>query len=160
MLVLSPEPVGERMAGPAIRAAELARALAAARDVTLAAPAPSRRPGEGVRCSRRASSRLRGAARRRARSTTSWWPRSCRPRCSARCARRPVRLVLDLYNPIVIEVLEAVAARPRRAQRRIQALIASRALAQCAAADLIVCATERQRDLWLGGMALQRPDRP
>ena len=43
VLVLSSEPVGERMAGPAIRAAELARALAAEHDVTLAAPAPGPR---------------------------------------------------------------------------------------------------------------------
>ena len=65
-----------------------------------------------------------------------------------------MRLVLDLYNPVVVEVLEAVAARPARAQRRIQSLIASRSLAQLAAADFVVCASERQRDLWLGGMAL------
>ena len=48
VLVLSAEPVGERMAGPAIRAAELARALAAEHDVTLAAPAPSRSPDPRV----------------------------------------------------------------------------------------------------------------
>ena len=56
VLVLSPEPVGERMAGPAIRAAELARVLAAEHEVTLAAPAPSRRPGRRCVCSRRATS--------------------------------------------------------------------------------------------------------
>ena len=49
VLVLSPEPIGERMAGPAIRAAELARVLAAEHDVTLAGPAPSRAPGAEVR---------------------------------------------------------------------------------------------------------------
>jgi glycosyltransferase involved in cell wall biosynthesis len=62
--------------------------------------------------------------------------------------------VLDLYNPIVIEVLEAVATRSPRAQRRIQGLIGARTLAQCAVADLVLCASERQRDLWIGGMAL------
>ena len=41
VLVLSPEPVGAAMAGPAIRAWELARVLAARCPVTLAAPAPS-----------------------------------------------------------------------------------------------------------------------
>ncbi|MGZ8650366.1 MAG: hypothetical protein ACXW08_17335, partial [Solirubrobacteraceae bacterium] len=41
VLVVSAEPVGDRMAGPAIRAYELARALAADALVTLAAPAPS-----------------------------------------------------------------------------------------------------------------------
>src|SRR5206468_6366332 len=41
VLVVSAEPVGARMAGPAIRAAELARALADDCEVSLAAPAPS-----------------------------------------------------------------------------------------------------------------------
>ena len=41
VLVVSAEPVGAQMAGPAIRAAELARALAPECDVTLSAPAPS-----------------------------------------------------------------------------------------------------------------------
>ena len=54
VLVVSAEPVGDRMAGPAIRAYELARALAADAPVTLAAPAPSAlRPTTPVRsCSR------------------------------------------------------------------------------------------------------------
>ena len=42
VLVMSGEPVGGAMAGPAIRALELARVLAAHCQVTLAAPGPSR----------------------------------------------------------------------------------------------------------------------
>ena len=45
VLVVSPEPVGDRMAGPAIRALELARSLSAACDVTLAAAEPSEASG-------------------------------------------------------------------------------------------------------------------
>ncbi len=118
------------------------------------------RPGDpGGRAGARARRRARrdaGGARRRAerpderdaaargglRATStrcSRRPRATRrgggPGAAAHAARPaapgcPVRMVLDLYNPIVMEVLEAVAARPPRAQRRIQALIASRALAQ------------------------------
>jgi glycosyltransferase involved in cell wall biosynthesis len=71
-----------------------------------------------------------------------------------RLSRLPVRVALDLYNPVVMEVLEAVAAERPRVQRRIQELVGMRALAQCAVADFIVCASERQRDLWLGAMAV------
>jgi glycosyltransferase involved in cell wall biosynthesis len=152
VLVLSPEPVAERMAGPAIRATELARVLAAEHDVTLAAPAPSRAP-EGVRLLEAGYGQLDvllAAAPRHDVVVAQELP----PTLLARLARRPVRIVLDLYNPVVMEVLEAVAARPGRAQRRIQSLIASRSLAQLAVADFVVCASERQRDLWLGGMAL------
>lgn len=156
VLVLSAEPVGDRMAGPAIRAAELARALAAEHDVTLAAPAA----GDGADSFTAGVRRLGAGFEdyellvRAAREHDVVVAQELPPTLLGTLARLPVRLVLDLYNPIVIEVLEAVAARPPRAQRRIQALIAGRALAQCAVADLVLCASERQRDLWLGGMAL------
>ena len=39
------------------------------------------------------------------------------------------RLVADLYNPIVVELLAGVAARPPRAQRRIHGRIVARTLA-------------------------------
>jgi hypothetical protein len=66
-------------------------------------------------------------------------------------ARLPVRFVADLYNPQMIEVLEAAAGdgastSPQRAWRSM--------LGQCAVADLVICASEKQRDLWLGGMGL------
>jgi hypothetical protein len=191
VLVLSSEPVGERMAGPAIRAVELARVLAAEHQVTLAAPAAPGAAPSGATPSRAAEPRtsalrsgtvLPGFPERDPNQDSSSVPAGVRfldagfqdyerlvaaarehdvvvaqelpPTLLGRLAELPARLVLDLYNPIVIEVLEAVAARPARAQRRIQGLIASRALAQCAVADLILCASERQRDLWLGGMAL------
>ena len=41
VLFVSAEPVGAAMAGPAIRVAELARALAGRCEVTVAAPPPS-----------------------------------------------------------------------------------------------------------------------
>jgi glycosyltransferase involved in cell wall biosynthesis len=153
VLVLSAEPVGERMAGPAIRAAELARALAAEHDVTLAAPAPSVAPDPRVRLMDAGFEdyeRLVAAAREHEVLVTQELP----PTLAGKLAELPARVVLDLYNPIVIEVLEAVVSRPARAQRRIQSLIAARTLAQCAVADLVLCASERQRDLWVGGMAL------
>jgi glycosyltransferase involved in cell wall biosynthesis len=153
VLGLSAEPAGERMAGPAIRAAELARALAAEHDVTLAAPAPSQPPSDRVRLIEAGFEQLDAlieAAARHAIVVAQELP----PTLLGRLARLPTRVVLDLYNPVVVEVLEAIAARPERQQRRIQSLIASRSFAQLAAADFVVCASERQRDLWLGGMAL------
>lgn len=153
VLVLSAEPVGERMAGPAIRAAELARALAAEHDVTLAAPAPSRAPSERVRLVEAGFEQLDVLIEAAARHEVVV-AQELPPTLLSRLARLPARVVLDLYNPVVVEVLEAVAARPARSQRRIRSLIAARTRAQLAVADFIVCASERQRDLWLGGMAL------
>jgi glycosyltransferase involved in cell wall biosynthesis len=126
--------------------------LAAEHDVTLAAPAPSLAP-EGVSLLEAGYEQLDAlmtAAPRHDIVVAQELP----PTLLARLARGRARIVLDLYNPVVVEVLEAVAGRPPRVQRRIQSLIASRSLAQLAAADFVVCASERQRDLWLGGMAV------
>jgi glycosyltransferase involved in cell wall biosynthesis len=155
VLLLSSEPVGERMAGPAIRVAELARALArAGNSVTIAAPGEAGPAIEGVAhvsAGFEDFDALVAAAGDHDVVLTQELP----PTLLGRLRRLRLRIVLDLYNPVVVEVLEAVAAQPPRVQRRIQDLIAARTLAQCAVADFIVCASERQRDLWLGGMTMQ-----
>ena len=73
------------------------------------------------------------------------------PQLLRNVAKLPVRFVADLYNPQMIEVLEAAGrdgatSSARRAWRSM--------LGQCAVADLVICASEKQRDLWLGGMGL------
>ena len=153
VLVMSAEPVGAQMAGPAIRAAELARALAAECDVTLSAPGrsatidPRVTPLEAGMADIEA---LVAAAREHDVVVAQELP----PSVLGSIAGSRTALVADLYNPIVVEVLEAVAGRPARAARRTQAALVERTVALCAAADLIVCANERQRDLWIGGLAL------
>ena len=64
-----------------------------------------------------------------------------------RLAGGPARLVADLYNPIVVEVLEGVAGGRRARSAGSTRRIVARTLALCAAADLVLCANERQRDL-------------
>jgi len=145
VLVVSTEPIGERMAGPAIRACELARALADACDVTISAPAPSSVADSRLRLIEAGMAdveQLVAAAREHDIVVAQELP----PVVLARLGS--VRLVADLYNALVVELLEGGAVR--RTQRRI----AARTLAMCAAADLVLCANERQRDLLIGGMAL------
>jgi hypothetical protein len=141
VLVVSAEPVGERMAGPAIRAYELARALAETCDVTITAPAPSTADLPLIEAGMADVEALVAATREHDIVVAQELP-------PVVLARLETRLVADLYNALVVEMLEGGAARPT--QRRI----AARTLAMCAAADLILCANERQRDLLIGGMAL------
>ena len=154
VLVVSAEPVGARMAGPAIRAYELARALAATCDVTLAAPPPSTvaDPRVALVAAGMADVEALVAA---AREHDVVVAQELPPVALERLAGGPARLVADLYNPIVVELLAGGAGRPVRAQRRIHGRIVARTVALCAAADLVICANERQRDLWIGGMALR-----
>jgi len=154
VLVISPEPVGRTMAGPAIRALELARALAATCHVTLAAPAPSTCEDPDVELLEagfRDFRPLLAAVRGHDVVVAQELPATM----IERIRRLPVRLVVDLYNPILLEVLEGTAAREPREARRTRERIRLRAVAMCAVADYIVCASDRQRDLWIGALAMK-----
>jgi glycosyltransferase involved in cell wall biosynthesis len=149
VLFISAEPVGATMAGPPIRVMELARAVAAECEVTVAAPAPSDARGAPVELLEASLSdfdTLLEAARRHDVVVAQRLP----PQLLRYVAKLPTRFVADLYNPQMIEVLEAAGdgggSSPRRAWRSM--------LGQCAVADLVICASEKQRDLWLGGMGL------
>src|SRR5688572_17447124 len=127
------------MAGPAIRARELARALAASCDVTLAAPASSDDAELTVLHAGPADyDTLVTAIAGHDVVVAQQLP----PRLLARVWRGPARLVADLYNPTVVEVLEAGRGRPA-ADRARRGLVTRRAAAaHLAAADLVLCASE------------------
>jgi glycosyltransferase involved in cell wall biosynthesis len=158
--VVSAEPVGDRMAGPAIRAYELARALAADLPVTLAAPAPSALGDERFELLEAGLAdydALIAAVRDHDVVIAQLLP----PRLLARIWREPARLVVDLYNPTVVEAIEATRGKPAAARARLNRIVGRAAAAHLAAADLTLCASERQRDLWLGvlaGRELLEPD--
>lgn len=154
VLVISAEPVGERMAGPAIRAYELARALAPHCRVTLAAPAPSE-IGDGRLELLRAGLADYDALLEGVRSHDVVVAQLLPPRLLSRVWRLPARLAVDLYNPTVVEVIEATRDNPPASRARLRRVVTRAATAHLAAADLVVCASERQRDLWLGGLALR-----
>jgi glycosyltransferase involved in cell wall biosynthesis len=151
--VVSAEPVGARMAGPAIRAYELARALGAHADVTLAAPRPSTLPEEaGVRLLEAGLAdygALIGAVREHDVVVAQLLP----PRLLGRIWQEPTRLAVDLYNPTVVEAIEATRSKPAASRARLNRIVGRAAAAHLAAADFAICASERQRDLWLGVLA-------
>jgi glycosyltransferase involved in cell wall biosynthesis len=139
------------MAGPAIRALELARALAVRCEVTLAAPGRMRVDGLArLDAGLSDYDALLEAARAHDVVVAQLLP----PRLLTRVARLPTRLAVDFYNPTVIEVLEGTRGRPAPSRSRLRAIVVAAATAHLAAADFIACASERQRDLWLGAMAV------
>jgi glycosyltransferase involved in cell wall biosynthesis len=149
VLFISAEPLGASMAGPAIRVLELARAVAARCQVTIAAPGPSDAgdaPVELLEADLSDFDALLEAVRRHDVVVAQRLP----PQLLRFVAKLPVRFVADLYNPQMIEVLEASAGGSTSSSRRAWRSM----LGQCAVADLVVCASEKQRDLWLGGMGL------
>jgi glycosyltransferase involved in cell wall biosynthesis len=153
VLVVSGEPVGGSMAGPAIRALELARVLAAHCRVTLAAPAPSAVDDpriEHLEAAGHDFDVLLEALRRHDVVVAQQLP----AQLLRYVQKLPVRYVADLYNPLMIELLEALADAGAPHEGFTARRLTRTVWAQCAAADFVICASEKQRDLWIGGLAL------
>jgi glycosyltransferase involved in cell wall biosynthesis len=151
LLIISHDTIGARMAGPGIRYWELARVLAGAADVTLAAPAPIDLAPQGFALADYAPTAPAGLAALSAAAdlvlanghVLAFYP-------ALAAVRAP--LILDLYDPVPIENLElfceAAPAQRTTQSERDAALLR----AQLLAGDYFLCATERQRDLYLGAL--------
>ena len=149
IVVATGEPVTAKMAGPAIRAWAIAEALSAEHDVQLVTLGACTVTHPRFRCRAVTTDELRpleawcdvfvfgGLIM----STAAWLKQS-----------RKV-LVADVYNPFHLEQLEQ--AKDRGEDER--ALIVNDCVAalneQLGRGDLIVCASAKQRDFWIGQMA-------
>ena len=147
------------MAGPGIRYYHLARELARSFDVTLAVPNETSIVIEGVRLVR-ADPASASTLTELALGHSAVFAQKLPVATMLRLARSPVRAVYDLYAPVLLESLAgsaqrtpvAAAATPRsstllaRYERLVQEVV-------LATGDSFVCASDRQRDLWLGWLA-------
>jgi len=150
LLVVSGDAVGARMAGPSIRAWELAHALHRREvDVALAAPrgdqVPPAAPFETVTFDGRGED-LRRAAERADALFVQGLVLAHHPLLAA--MDRPI--AVDVYDPFVLENLagragESAASRGHAHRKDLDVLCA-----QLLRGDFFVCASEQQRDFWLG----------
>ena len=154
VLLVSHERIGERMAGPGIRYYHFARELSRHFRVTLMTPNRDVGTIEGVNlvAGQRASY---GAVKTLAANHDAVVAQHFGVRTMRYLARAPIRVVYDLYVPFVSENLAYHAAQQRspfhRLSYRASDLVQSIALAT---GDAFICASERQRDLWLGRASL------
>ncbi len=153
LLIISHDRVGARMAGPGIRAWELARALArdSALDVTLAAPAPPDLAPQGFAC---AAFTLGDPASLAALTdrADAIFANGHLIAHHPELAEAAAPLMLDLYDPTPLENLELFRAAPPEQREDQAARDAALLRAQLLAGDAFVCATERQRDLYVGAL--------
>ena len=159
-LVISNDVIGTRMAGPGIRYFHFARELAKRLEVTLLTPHPidveldgvdvlAGRP-PGFAYLRKLVPRFDVVISQQLGVPTTAW-----------LARTDTRVIFDLYVPYMTEDLAAQAqsSAPLRARRTAYALATLAQDAALATGNAFICASERQRDLWLGRLgALGRLD--
>ncbi|MGA9112292.1 MAG: glycosyltransferase [Candidatus Dormiibacterota bacterium] len=147
VLVLANEHVNRRMAGPSIRSFEFARGLSAdGHRVTLASPFPSDLPPQEFAVTTYDASSLPGLVARHQVVVLQGWVMDRFP--LLREAR--ARLVIDLYDPFPLEVLILFAQEPMEKRLGAQRDAIRAVTDQIRDGDLLLCASEKQRDYWLG----------
>ncbi|MGH9284544.1 MAG: glycosyltransferase [Acidimicrobiales bacterium] len=148
MLVVSNDEVGTKMSGPAIRAFELARALAATVDVTLAVPSPF---AAGIAGLSVAVYDDEAGLCRLAQSADIVMVQGYTLRNAPSVADVGAVLVVDLYDAWLFENLELRADVPfADPPLRYDLSVVNEQLDR---GDFFVCASERQRDYWMGMLA-------
>ncbi|MHB8234877.1 MAG: glycosyltransferase family 4 protein [Solirubrobacteraceae bacterium] len=155
VLLICADAVGEQMAGLGIRCWELARTLSAQASVTIAHGGSEQREREGIRlvAFRPHSPRPLRALIEQADTVIAHpqWPLVDRW-----LKRSRARVVIDLYCPETLETLELAADDPYVKRRALTSATLDRLHAALRTGHNFICASESQRDLWLGSMLALR----
>ncbi len=148
MVVFTTDPVGPEMPGPAIRAWELARVLGQHLDVVLAStvgvsgshPAAELRLAEGE------------ALRQLVEGSDVTFSPSSLVYMAHELQRTDNPVAVDVYDPFHLENLE-MGGPDRPEEDRAVARLTGVLNAALRRGDFFACASERQRDFWLGSLA-------
>jgi glycosyltransferase involved in cell wall biosynthesis len=150
VVVLTTEPLGAQLAGPAIRAVELGRVLAGEFDVVVASTAPhAGADAVGGQWQSLDATGLRLLAARCEVMVLGGDILAAHPWL----ATAGPAIVVDLYDPFHLEQLEQARDLGVADRRRVVFECIDVLNAQAVLGDTFLCAAERQRDMWLGHLA-------
>src|SRR5258706_8163086 len=152
LLIISHELPGRNMSGPAIRYWHLAQALGGELPVTLAAPGAVDLPPGPVRLVSFEPSNARSLEAAAASSSVALVS-GYLLRHYPFLAALPLPLVVDLYDPFLLENLAIDADAPPAPRAATQRIDLAVVMDQLRRGDFFLCASERQRDFWLGALA-------
>jgi GT2 family glycosyltransferase/glycosyltransferase involved in cell wall biosynthesis len=153
VVIITGDPLGAKMAGPAIRAIAIARELSKEHDVTLVsmtnvapdAPVPCRALAIAPRDDKRMRALLR--------DTDIVIFQGLAMSLFASVAKFPGLIVADVYDPMHFELLDHAQHLGSHEWARTVEDATEVLNIQLARADFIVCASERQRMMYLGQLA-------
>lgn len=155
LVVVSQDRLDGQVAGTSIRALELARALRDSADVALAAIGTPPPEVDGIPVSGyhpQDPGALRGALRGAdAVLALPQWPAVMRA-----LLRADAQLIFDLYVPEALETIGGFPGDRRRVRSTLTEFATDRLVDALRSGDRFVCASEKQRDLWLGVMLAER----
>jgi GT2 family glycosyltransferase/glycosyltransferase involved in cell wall biosynthesis len=149
VLIVSHEAIAANMSGPAVRFLELGRALADVARVTIAMPGqPAFRDD---RCTIAGFDPAAPAALRRlAEDADVLFVQGFALVQYSFLTAMALPIVVDLYCPFTIEHLEQTCGDPARSANAADILAVQNA--QLDAGDFFICASEAQRDFWIGNL--------
>lgn len=147
--VITADVLGERMAGPAIRAFQISEQLAREHDVTLISTASCDISAPRFECRHVPWSSLRAAVSAAEVVIFQGFVSYHAPWL----LRSDKILVVDLYDPIHLEQLEQLSDRAPLERRATHDLTIRVLNDQVVRGDFFMCASEEQRHLWLGQLA-------
>ncbi|VTR76225.1 glycosyltransferase [Cellulomonas hominis] len=149
VLVVTLDTIADRMAGPAIRAWEISRALSEEHDVRLVTFGRCTRDGVGFRAEHTTVEAFRSDVEASDVVVVQGfvfnafaWLQDC-----------PQVLVVDLYDPFQLETLEVDRYKPPAERERALAFALGELRDQLRRGDFFLCASRRQRDLWFGHLS-------
>jgi glycosyltransferase involved in cell wall biosynthesis len=143
ILVLTGDIPGRRMAGPAIRAFETAQVLAGQHRVTLACPRIS-----GDIPLHQSNLKITSFGTEPRWSELNTFDAVIAPGSMYIDAHFDAPLLIDLYDPFILSSLARTDKTPETQAEELESL--NRNLAR---GDFFVCASDRQRDFWIGMLA-------
>ncbi len=151
ILLITLEPIAQKMAGPAIRALELGKVLAADFDTVVFSPVEGGAPPDGELPPRLRLVRGEGARSLRALAEESEiiFIQSNVLKPYPFLSQLGKFLILDLYDPYLFSILVQYKDDPTQASASYR-MMHQVLEAHMQACDLAVCASERQRDYWIG----------
>lgn len=149
VLIVCGDRIGTSMAGPAIRCWEMAGVLArAGHEVRLTVPLPTDLAPQGFQLLVTGESAMAEQERWAEVIVIQGFVLTAYPVL----ARTQKKLVIDLYDPFPLETLEMHRGRPLAFQESQFWPTLATLLVQLRLGDLYLCASERQRDLWMGAL--------
>jgi glycosyltransferase involved in cell wall biosynthesis len=148
-IFITKELISDRMAGPAIRVVELARSLSKDVDVAIATCAQSSINYSGVRVFKFSESEPDSLVEIIRDFDSIIIQGHIRQFIGAICKYKGA-IVVDLYNPFQFESLEMFSDRPIGERQNIDLMNYDELNAATFLGDFYICASEKQRDMWIG----------
>jgi glycosyltransferase involved in cell wall biosynthesis len=150
VLLVAPIPIDQQQTGPAIRYWELARVLSADHEVTLLVPNDDHPIHSDFAVLSRAQASFDSLLEENQIIIIQGPAIQAHPQIAKLPSTGNSYLVVDLYDPITLEVLET--DRGGEMGRWLHLEFESLLKEQLRLGDFFLCASERQRDYWLGAL--------